>query len=141
MVIPSDVKGGNVWQKGNVTLYSNGEISKREGDACGYSNLNGQGYRKDMVVVSSALLNNGRACGPYYQIECNAHAKWCLSGSVNVTATNLCIPGNGVQCKPLFKSFFRPKATLLNTTSKRHSLLADALDYEFDVIKKGESNE
>eukprot|EP00253_Pinus_taeda_P020321 PITA_20321 len=117
-MIAHAVKGGNVWQEGNATLYGDGEISGRKGDACGYSNLNGQGYGKNTVAVSSALLNDGRACGACYQIECNAHAKWCLPGSVNVTATNLCVSGNGVQCKPPFKSFFLPKAAFLRIVKR-----------------------
>ncbi|KDP41534.1 hypothetical protein JCGZ_15941 [Jatropha curcas] len=104
-----NVEAALSWQHAHATFYGPGT-----GGACGYANLNTDGYGFKNTALSTALFKNGAACGGCYEITCDSakDPQWCIKGRyITVTATNFCPPNSslpndkGGWCNPPLQHF------------------------------------
>ncbi|WOL13293.1 expansin-A16-like [Canna indica] len=101
---------GGEWKSAHATFYGGSDGSQTRAGACGYHDTEKQGYGLQTAALSSALFEDGYACGACFEIKCvvEDEGQWCRPGqpSIIVTATNLCPPNyalpsdNGGWCNP-----------------------------------------
>ncbi|KAH7532659.1 hypothetical protein FEM48_Zijuj04G0045400 [Ziziphus jujuba var. spinosa] len=87
LLMLSSVEGyyGGGWNSGHATFSGGGGAS---------GTMDSQGYGTNTTALSTALFDNGLSCGACFEIMCVNDTQWCLPGTIVVTATDLCPPGD-----------------------------------------------
>ncbi|KAG6412280.1 hypothetical protein SASPL_124954 [Salvia splendens] len=97
------------WDSARATFYGPSDAIDGMGAACGYTNVIEHGYSQETTALSTALFNDGAACGACFQIMCVNAPQACKKGTIRVTATNLCPPDytkdHDIWCNPPQKHF------------------------------------
>ncbi|XP_075494163.1 expansin-A13-like [Primulina tabacum] len=103
------------WKSARATYYASEDPQDTVGGACGFGDLDKNGYGKATAALSTVLFEKGQICGACFELRCVEDLRWCIPGtSIIVTATNFCAPNYGFdadgggKCNPPNAHFVLP---------------------------------
>ncbi|KAJ4760087.1 Expansin-A9 [Rhynchospora pubera] len=142
MVMVGMVAGQN-WDTAFATFYGDMSGAETMGGACGYGDLNQQGYGLQTAALSTALFNNGQTCGACFELQCYNSPQWCAPGSIQITATNFCPPNwtkpsdNGGWCNPPRKHFDLSMPMFVKIVKDYHAGIVPVQFRRVSCVKQG----
>ncbi|KAK4407647.1 Expansin-A8 [Sesamum angolense] len=128
------------WDNAHATFYGGSDASGTMGM---FSNLWSCFHvLNDVIDRIYRCSTNGLTCGACYEMRCANDPKWCLPGTITVTATNFCPPNfalpnnDGGWCNPPLQHFDMAEPAFLQIAQYRAGIVP-VVFRRVPCVKKG----